>query len=174
MKSLIYLVMIGLLFQACNFTAERDMAVMPGKKVVFEDYRELEFLEEYTKVSDTSVWAAAPRVLGPTHRLTHFKKSSEDLIVFSKVYLSWENDDEIRVLLDTLKISHLKKGAYITIGYCYNDKDLEEQIIAVVDSTENDTIQNIRKIWKADLYSESIVPVADLEQFTCFREYTIR
>lgn len=171
MKKVILFLIGAVLLLQCKKEVEPNKGTDTVFKHSFRKYDELDFLRGYTKVRDTSIWAGDVR--GPSHRVTHFQKNTGQIIVFSKVKPVNNDKEEIRVLLDTLEIFDLEAGEYITIGYCYNNKDFEEQIIAVVDSTENDTIENIKRMWKADLVSEKIRPIADSGQFTCFREYSL-
>lgn len=171
-KILVLLVSILFLTQCTEYRKESVAQRQALLGTPFRAYSDLEFLKGYTRISDTIIEAAVPEIKGPTHRLTHFKRNFEHLVIFSEVYLSWDGrNEEIRVPLDTLRIPALEEKEYITIGYCYNDKDFEQQIVAIVDSTEGDTIRNIKQVWKADLFKEVFMPVMDADGLTCFREY---
>ena len=122
--------------------------------------------ENYEKVSDTSYIKIGTE---PTHRITHLKKGSENLILFKKISLDQHNNEN-QTILDTLSINNLNDVFTITIGYCEMTNSTPEEIIAVVEQTEKDSIQTIVKAWKANSVTGKIENIKHVNAIACLNE----
>ncbi|QYA26937.1 hypothetical protein G3I01_16025 [Gramella sp. MT6] len=132
----------------------------------FSDYKELAILKDYQKVTDTSY---IKNGMEPTHRITHFRKNEKNLILLSSITFD-DNYQEVLLPLDTLKIPNLEQDTYITIGYCEMSNMLPEEIIAIVEKTDRDTIQKVMRAWKADYSKSEIEEIQDIEDIICLNQ----
>lgn len=133
----------------------------------FSEYRELTFLKNYEKVTDTSYIKSGGE---PTHRITQLKRSNEILILFNKISIA-ENFTEKYSILDTLRITDLRPNSYISIGYCESKNLLPEEIIALLEKTEEDTIQKVLKAWKANSETSKIEKLDTSKILRCLNEF---
>ena len=133
---------------------------------VESDSNELSDYKNYEKVSDTSY---AKNSVEPTHRITHLKKNGENLILFKRISVG-EDGNENQTILDTLAIKNIDPHFYITIGYCEMTNSAPEEIIAIVERTEKDTILIIAKAWIANSETRKIENLKKLNTLTCLNE----
>ncbi len=135
----------------------------------FQNFKQINQLKNYAKVSDTTIY---DNNIEPLYKILHLQDKSNNLIIFKSIIL-----DSIRNLtfkiLDTLIIPNSKKSEFITIGYCYTNNGKNENIIAIVDKTDSLRIQNIRKVWKANVHSKKIERVNNLSKINCFNEFFV-
>ena len=165
MKNLIPLLLI-LLIVSCNESNWNSDDKTDLFKISYSDYKRVDLLKEYEKISDTSFLKSG---YDPTHRITELKKGDETLILFSKIELDNERK-EIYSILDTLQIKNLTQVQMMTIGYCEVENSLMEEIIAIVSKTDinKDTIHKINKAWKANAQSNKIEPIKNSDVMFCF------
>lgn len=135
--------------------------------ISYSDYKKVQLLKDYKKVSDTSYVKEGNE---PTHRITELRKDDKTLILFSKIKFDKENK-EVHTILDTLQIKNLNHDQWITIGYCEMENTLMEELIAIVEKTEKDTIQKIDKAWKANAQTNKIEPIKNVENIICLNEH---
>ena len=133
----------------------------------YTHFEELEEFRDFEKVSDTSFYASG---YDPTHRVTHLRKGERTVILFSKISLN-EQRQEQYTLLDTLNIPSPNQPLYISIGYCYRDDLDEELVIALVGSTAKQDIQNLEQAWKADIATQQILEIEQLNGIKCINEH---
>ena len=74
-------------------------------------------------------------------------------MVFSDISLDSDYNRSYEIL-DILIIPNTNKPEFITIGYCQINEDNDENLIAVVDKTDSISVQNIKKVWKANTVSK--------------------
>lgn len=132
----------------------------------FSDYKELDILKDYQKVTDTSY---IKNGMEPTHRITHFRKNEKNLILLSSITFD-DNYQEVLLPLDTLIIPNLEHNTYITIGYCEKNNMLPEEIIAIVEKTDRDTIQKVMRAWKANTIKRKIEGIKNLNDMFCLNQ----
>ena len=153
MRPLLLFLLTLFLISSCDDAQKRKPQVGENTRLLgisYQNYKEIPYLKNYEKVSDTSFIAKGSKgIFESTHRITELKENEHTLILFSKIALDNERH-EIRSILDTLRINDLDKKLHITIGYCESENILMEQTIAIVEKTKNDTIQKIISIWKAN------------------------
>lgn len=65
----------------------------------------------------------------------------------------------------------MNKLELITIGYCQINENSEENLIAIVDKTDSLKIQNIRKVWRANVSTNKIEIADNLNGINCFNEW---
>jgi len=160
MKQVSTLLILLLLILSCN---NKDKKISEDKS----DLKELSQKVEFDKVSDTSYIKNGNE---PTHRITHLKNKNENLILFKRIATN-EIGEENLSILDTLSIKNLDDIFYITIGYCEMKTASPEEIIAIVERTEKDTIQTIVKAWKANSQTRKIENINNLNALTCLNEF---
>ncbi len=161
------ILMILLLILSCENSKRSELE---KENDVFEqsisDYKELAILKDYQKVSDTSY---IKNGMEPTHRITHFRNNEENLILLSNITFD-ENYQEVLLPLDTLIIPNLENNTYITIGYCEKNNMLSEEIIAIVEKTNRDTIRKVLRAWKANSSKSEIEEIQDIEDIFCLNQ----
>lgn len=134
--------------------------------IAFSEHKNVEYLQDFEKISDTSYVKSGNE---PTHRITELKKNDKTLILFSKIQLDTERN-EVYSILDTLQVKNLRSDQRITIGYCEVENSLMEEIIAIVERSDKDTIRNIIKAWKANSSTNKIELIENLANITCLNE----
>ena len=164
MRKLITVFVLSIFIISCENSKRNDISEENDQ--TFSNYKELALFREYKKVSDTSYIRTGTE---PSHRITQLKRNDETIILFNKIIRNKENQ-EVLSILDTLKINHLPEAYYITIGYCEKENFLPEEIIAIVEKTENDTIQNIKKAWRANSETGIIEEISSLDNIDCLKE----
>lgn len=163
MKTTTFLFLISVLIVSCN----KKTSSLPNDLDPFSDYRELPFVSDYEKQSDTSYSIEG---FEGTHRITELRKGKETVILFNSISLD-KNRNEIYTLIDTLVITDLPNNSYLTIGYCTKEGYLPEEIIALVKETELQKIENIIKAWRADHSKNRIIEIKNLQDLECFNEF---
>lgn len=153
-------------FIICSGTKAYTQTSTAEKAHSYIDFKELKEFREFEKISDTSFYASG---YDPTHRVTHLRKGDRTVILFSKISLN-EQRQERYTLLDTIDISSPNQPLHISIGYCYRDDLDEELVIAIVESTTKQNIQNLEKAWKADTATQQIMEIEQLSGIECFNE----
>ena len=168
MRKLALIFILSLLSLSCKNSGKSDShKENEGLDQAYSDYKELALLKDYYKISDTSY---VKNGIEPTHRITQLQKNNETLILFNKISFDKEYQEVYRII-DTLKINDLKSNTFVTIGYCENNNLLPEEIIAIVEKTNNDTIQKIIKAWRANSNSQKIEKIEDLNNLICLNDY---
>lgn len=174
MRPFLSLALISLLILSCGNSKktapqfEKD-ANLIGRS--YYDYREIPYLKSYVKVSDTSFTAKGFELeYEITHRITELKENGHILILFNKISLD-DQRNEINSILDTLGIDGLDEDLLITIGYCESGNLLIEQTIAIVEKTDNDTIQKIISAWKGNPKTGKIERIEDFKNLKCINEF---
>lgn len=168
-----FIILLLVFFTAISCNTKKSEVKEEGKKEAnplkqsFKDYRELTFLEGYNKVSDTSFSEGGDA----THRITELKNKFETLILFNQITRD-KDSNELYSIIDTLKITQLNDNTYVTIGYCDFEDYTSEEIIAVVEKTENDSIDTILKAWRANPEKGKIEKIKDLEKVKCLNEFS--
>lgn len=132
----------------------------------FKNYKQIEYLSEYSKVSDTAV--SEGNVI-PKHGILHLQNEVNHLIVFNAIKYD-DEDNRIFKILDTLVISNLNKTDFITIGYCEIDSKKDVNLIGLVKNTDSVMIKNIQKIWKVNTAKNKIEIVSNLNNIKCLNE----
>ena len=92
------------------------------------------------------------------------------MILFKRIAINEKGEENLSIL-DTLSINNLDDIFYITIGYCEMKDATPEEIIAIVEGTEKDTIQTIVKAWKANSQTRRIENINNLNALTCLNEF---
>ena len=136
----------------------------------FQKFNQIEQLSNYTKISDTVVYGNNSE---PKHGILHLRDKINNLIVLKSVTLDSKNENRIFKILDTLIIPNLSKPELITIGYCQLNKNMDENLIAIVDKTDSLLIQNINKVWRADTTTGKIENVNELSGINCLNEWFV-
>lgn len=132
----------------------------------FKNFQEIENFAYFSKVSDTVVYG---NNFDPTHGILHLRNKEEHLIVFKSIF---ENKDTERIftILDTLRIPRLEKSEFITIGYCQISDQNNENLIAIVDETDEQRIDKVNKVWVANTSTNKIESLTQLENINCWNE----
>ena len=133
--------------------------------ISYSDYKNVDLLKDYKKISDTAYPKSG---FENTHRITQLEKNGTRLILFAKVKIAQDEYKETYNVIDTLKINNLSKNQKVTIGYCEAENSLMEEIIAIVEKTDRDTIQKIVKAWKANDENNKIEIIENSEISFCF------
>lgn len=160
MKQIGAILIVILLISGCNKKIEKN----PENE---SDLKEISIDEEYEKVSDTAYIKNGSQL---THRIIHLKNGNKNLILFKRISVQ-DNGEEEQSVLDTLSIKNLDSIFFITIGYCKMKTATPEEIIAIVEKTEKDTIQTIVKAWKANSHTRKIENIKNLNALTCLNEF---
>ena len=141
--------------------------------IQFKDFREINQLANFKKISDTSFYLSDSE---PKYSLLRLNNKEKDLVIYSNI---WHDSDGQRIykVLDTLSFSKFDKNEKVTIGYCEIDikNKVNENIIALVeniDSTEM-FVKRIKQAWVANPLSEKIEPIKDIDKVDCFNEWYV-
>jgi len=165
MKNFAFVLCIFLIV-SCNGINKNSDDLADFSKIKYSNYKEIDFLKDYVKMSDTAYVKSGNQV---THRITELKKDDKTVILFSKITVDTQ-DSESYTLLDTLHIKKLNENLMITIGYCNVENYLVEEVIAVVEKTDSDSIKKIEKVWKANSQTNTIEPVKKTSDISCINE----
>ena len=160
MKHLSIILILSFLILSCKNESKLT-------KETKSDFKELSDFKDYNKYTDTSY---AKNGNEPTHRITHLKKNNDNLVLFKRIIIN-EKGVENQTILDTLSIKNLDNIFYITIGYCEMENSTPEEIIAIVERTDKDTIKTIAKAWKANSETRKIENIKNLGALTCLNEF---
>lgn len=165
----IFILMTLVAFCGCKEGAEEGGGENDLFKTSFRDYRELQVLEGFKKVSDTSIYER--RSADNTFRLMELQKGEDHLVLFYKLQddEDKENDFSFRAL-DTLWIKELQQNQRITIGYCSKPGVNDGQIIGIVQESDSLLVE-ISKAWFASTVSGVIEPYDVLEGIECMNEF---
>ncbi|OYX25980.1 MAG: hypothetical protein B7Z06_06415 [Flavobacteriales bacterium 32-35-8] len=132
----------------------------------FQDFKQVNQLENYIKISDTVIYENGTF---PKYGILHLRDKTNNLVVFKS--LSMESNQDIRFkILDTLIIPNPNTSELVTIGYCQENEDNNENLIALVDKTDSLMIQNIKKVWRANTTSQKIESITSLKKINCLNE----
>jgi hypothetical protein len=167
MKNLVPLLLILFILSCKNNNSHSDDDPVDLFSISYSDYKEVDLLLDYKKVSDTAYIKSG---LNVTHRITELERNGKRLILFAKITYAKDEHKQIYNILDTLQINNLHKNQKVTIGYCEVENSLMEEIIAVVEKTNRDTIQKIVKAWKANDKNNKIESIENPEIVFCFNE----
>src|SRR5690606_30604779 len=99
----------------------------------FQDFKQINQFENYIKISDTSIYG---NNTFPKYGILHLRDKTNSLIVF-KSHSTESNQDITFKILDTLIIPNANTSELITIGYCQENEDNNENLIALVDKTDS-------------------------------------
>ncbi len=173
MKKIAYVLLMLVLVLSCK-DAQKEVEKETSENAFFEtpfkDYRELEELSGYEKVSDTSMWDS--RNSHDRYRLLQLQKGQNSLILFYRAGLQHEEGDEISYLaLDTLQVKDVGENEQITIGYCTKQGFPEGEIIALVEESDSLYVKSVIKAWRANKASEKMEVVEDLDRIDCINEF---
>jgi hypothetical protein len=166
MKNLVPCLLILFILSCKNKNSHSDDKI-DLFRISYSDYKEVDLLQDYKKVSDTSYIKSG---LDVTHRITELERNGKRLIIFAKINYAKDEYKQIYNILDTLQINNLGKDLKVTIGYCEVENSLMEEIIAVVEKTDKDSIQKIVKAWKANDKNNKIESIENSEIIFCFNE----
>lgn len=143
-----------------NLTIDNDSII--GKE--FEQFKEINLLSDYTKVSDTAIYG---KNIEAKYGILHLRDKEKNLIVFKNISLDSDRNRVFKIL-DTLVIPNSFRTELITIGYCYINNASKENIITLVSNTE---LPKIKKAWIANMESDKIEVITDLNGIECFNEW---
>lgn len=160
------IIFTSLILFGCDDKINKNNHSIIGKE--FRRFNEIESLLNYTKISDTVIYGNS---FEPKHGILHIQDKKNNLILLKSITLDSSNKDIIYKILDTLIIPNLNKHELITIGYCQLDEDNDENLIAIVDKTDSLKIHNIRKLWRANIVTNKIEAVNNLNGINCFNEW---
>lgn len=163
MKRLLFLfTVISIL--SCN---EKHTESIVG--IQFKDYRNLDQLAGFEKVSDTSFF---DNDNGTALGLLHLKNDKKDLVIYARIQPDSENK-RIYKVLDTLSLSR-GEDERLTIGYCEIDlkNSSKGNLIALVKNTDNKNmfIKNIKDAWVANPNTKKIEELKNIDELDCFNE----
>lgn len=148
-----------------KIVTETDPTIFNG---VYMDFREMDALEGYEKVTDTSIFIEGN--YDPAFRLTELKNKQHTLVLFSKSTVN-EELKEIKKVIDTLIIKGIPKDNFITIGYCSLGGKYDQEIVAIVQPTNQSKIEKVVKAWKANLKTEDFEEIYNLDSIICWNEH---
>ncbi|CAH8283752.1 hypothetical protein EV196_102598 [Mariniflexile fucanivorans] len=167
MKNLL-LFLISITLVNCSSKTEKKNISLIGME--FKEAKQVEKLFNYTKVSDTVFYENASD-FEAKHGILHLNNVINNLIIFKSI-LYYVNNNRSFKILDTLIITKLDGSEFVTIGYCENKMN-NNNFIALVDKTDSLEIQKINKIWLANVSSEKIELVNNMDNITCINEWFI-
>lgn len=135
----------------------------------FKDYTEIDQLKEYEKVVDTVLYVEGN--YNPAYRISQLEEGEKTLILFTRISVDEEDLSNISYTpVDTLHIDELDQNEFLTIGYCNINNEKAEELIAVIERTEEMSTQNIHKLWRANSNTEKIEELTDMEGVECWNE----
>ena len=137
----------------------------------FRDYKKIEQLANFEKVSDTSFYDID---FEPKYRILHLNNEKKDFVIYANIWYDSDLKRNYKVL-DTLTFPNLDNNEKVTIGYC--EIDLKNQsngnLIALVENidSQNMFIQRIKEVWVANPHSEKIETIKDFDKVDCINEW---
>ena len=161
----ILIILSAIILVSCDCKTDKNNNSIIGME--FQDYRQLNQLENYIKVSDTTIYESN---IEPKYGILHLRDKSKNLVIFKSISLDSIRNSTFKIL-DTLIIPNSQKTDFITIGYCNTNNENDENIIAIVDKTDSLMIQNIKNVWKANTNSNKIEKVKNINEIKCFNEF---
>jgi len=166
MKNILLILSSLLLINCTNKSTTKNNSII-GKE--FKNFNEIKQLENYSKVSDTTVYE---NNIEAKYGILHLKNESNNLVVFKSILRDSVQNLTFRIL-DTLVISNSKNSEFITIGYCQIDRNNDENLISIVEKTDSLMIQQIKHVWKVNTDSKKIERVKNLSKMNCFNEFMV-
>jgi hypothetical protein len=163
MKNLILFFSVLVLVGCSNQSTSKDSII----GLEFQNYKQVDQLSNYTKISDTSVYE---KNIEAKYGLLHLRKDSTNLIVFKSISLDTRQNRVFKIL-DTLVPFKTNSSEVITIGYCQFNKDKDENLIALVDKSEGSKVEKIYAVWRANTNSKKIESVKNLDGISCLNEW---
>ena len=163
-----FLILITVVLLRCNNQTDKPNNSIIG--MTFQNYKQINQLKDYTKISDTII---DEKNIDPKYGIIHLRDDTNNLVVFSDISLD-SNDNRSYEILDTLIIPNTNKSEFVTIGYCQIHEDDDQNLIAVVDKTDSITVQNIKKVWKANTVSKKIEFINNLTGINCINEWFVQ
>ena len=160
-----------ILFTVLTVIACNEKSSEPIVGVQFKDYKKINHLSNFNKVSDTTLNYDG---FGPEFSLLRLNNGKKDLVLFSSIWNDSENIRNYKVL-DTLTLSNLDEKEKLTIGYC--EIDLKNQnngnIIALVENTDNKNIfiTKIKDAWVANPNSKKIEQLENIDEVDCINQW---
>lgn len=159
-----------MLLTGCKSANEEQRSDSDEKSIFsrsFQDFPEIDFLNDYQKVSDTSIYGES---YIPQYKITRFKKENHTLILFRRITLDNKRKEHYTIV-DTIQLALLPSNQHLTIGYCEKEGINNEGLIAVIEVTENLTTENIQRAWRANIDTEKIESLDDVQGFKCWNEF---
>ena len=146
MRTFIAILLICFFFSCKNNNSspDRESGLL---NISYTNYKDVDLWKDYKKISDTAFIKSGSH---NTHRITQLEKNDTRLILFAKIEVDENTLEENITVIDTLAIRDLSKNQKVTIGYCETENYLMEEIIAIVEKTNRDTIQHVVKTWVAN------------------------
>lgn len=157
-----------MIFFGCKNEEEKVSVQNSLFETTFRDYKNVEALSDYQKITDTVIESSEE-----DYRLMELQKDQKSLVVFYKVV----DRDEVVVnkfsykVVDTLQVGQLQGQERLTIGYCHKEGFDQGTIIAVIEANDSLYAKNIVRAWRANMESELIEPLRNLEGIECINEF---
>lgn len=137
--------------------------------IQFKDYRKVDQLANFEKVSDTSFLDNENE---PSLGLLHLKNDKKDLVIYSRIQSDSENK-RIYNVLDILSLNP-NENEKLTIGYCEIDLENNSKgnIIALVKNTDDRNMfaKNLKQAWVANPNTEKIEKLLNIDEVECLNE----
>ena len=112
-KILLILTVITLI--SCDNKTDKKINSIIGME--FQNFNQIKQLENYVKVSDTSIIGNRETNFESEYGVLHLQDKLNNLIIFKSINLDSIRNSTFKVI-DTLVIPNSKESEYITIGYC--------------------------------------------------------
>lgn len=169
MRKIYNIFLILLLLAACKEKTEEKPAEMSESSIFgrsYQDYTEIGSLKDYQKVSDTVIYGEAYE---PGFRLTGLKNENHNLVLFSTISLDEKRNQNYKIM-DTLVVTNLQPNEFISIGYCQNEFIDDQEIISVVEETDNQFVEKINRAWRANVETGEFEKLP-VEGIDCWNEH---
>lgn len=160
-----------ILFTVLTVIACNKKSNEPIVGLQFKDYKKINHLSNFNKVSDTTFFYDG---FEPEFSLLHLNNGKKELVLFSSIWNDFENIRNYKVL-DTLTLANLDEKEKLTIGYC--EIELKNQnsanIIARVEDTDSKKlfITNIKNAWVANPNSKKIEQLKNIDEVDCINQW---
>ena len=166
MKNLI-LILTSLILISCNEkNANKSESIIDRE---YQNYNQITSISDYTKISDTVVYGKS---IEPKHSILHLKKGDNHLIIFNKLEID-KNQERKYKILDTLSLSKISETDYLSIGYCNLDKEMSENLIALITKSDSLYLKKVNQVWLANVKTEKIEKLNKLEGIKCLNEFYV-
>lgn len=169
MKNFVFYVFGFLILMSCKNSSDEETVAMEEESVFeqsFKDHKEVAFLADYEKVSDTSMTGGGFEDL---YKLTELKKGKTTLVLFKKINKDPGGNESYKIV-DTLGVSNIGENQFLTIGYCTLEKKSDEEIIALIERSDSLFSPRIYKAWRANISTEKFELINDLQKIRCLNE----
>lgn len=140
----------------------------------YYSYKDFKSFHDYEVVSDTLIYAGK---FHPQYSLLEIKNGDNHIVLLNKFSIDDAEDyvealdKEKREVVDSIHIEKLGDTEIAITGCCTENKAYPEEIIAIIEKTDNLYVEKIKKAWRANLERNEIDEIYDLSRVECLNKF---